>query len=103
MISEGDQDMLRTLIRREGIDQVLMALADVIQSMPPRQLAGETIAFDERNWTEGAMPFTPEEAWQLADMLEGMNKHDNQGTPLRRLTDMMWSAGKEPTEEGNNG
>lgn len=40
--------MLRELIRREGIDQVLLALADAIQSMPPDQLPGEAIAAEQR-------------------------------------------------------
>jgi hypothetical protein len=44
MIGEGDRQYILSLVRREGIDQVLLALADVVQMMPPDHLAGEAIS-----------------------------------------------------------
>ena len=35
--------------------------------------------------------FTAAEFWDLADQLERLNVPDNQGTPIRRLTDMLWA------------
>ncbi len=39
-------------------------------------------------WTEA---FTAAEFANLADMLEGLNTPNNGGSPLRRLTDMLWA------------
>ena len=35
--------------------------------------------------------FTPGQCADLADLLEGLNKPGNRGTPLRRLTDLLWA------------